>query len=204
MTSLIKAFASTFPSSCEDVELDLPSLFALKPVPVALIPELKEFLQEENIPADVVEYLQDVTFISTAQGATTFARLFDDAYNGDDRDRQGRRLKAEMLLINDKSSSNSIVPLTNLTGTKTTCALAPMPTSIEMVSPAFSYSSLSNDTDYESETMTPELGSQVFERVVIRGTSKSRSPSLEKEKDQAKGQGIMLGMGWEGMPVSQR
>jgi hypothetical protein len=199
MTSLIKAFASTFPSSCEDVELDLPSLFALKPVPIALIPELKEFLQEENIPADVVEYLQDVTFISTAQEPTTFARLFDDAYNGEDRERQGRRLKAEMLLINDKSSSNSIVPLATLTGTKT---LAPMPTSIEMVSPAFSYSSLSNDTDYESETMTPELGSQVFERVVIRGTSKSRSPSLEK--DQVKGQGNMLGMGWEGMPVSQR
>jgi hypothetical protein len=71
-----------------------------------------------------------------------------------------------------------------------------------MVSPAFSYSSLSNDTDYESETMTPELDSQVFERVVIRGTSKSRSPSLEK--DQVKGQGNMLRMGWEGMPVSQR
>jgi hypothetical protein len=204
MTSLIKAFTSTFPSSCEDVELDLPSLFALKPVPIALIPELKEFLQEENIPADMVEYLQDVTFISTAQEPTTFARLFDDAYNGDDRDRQGRRLKAEMLLINDKSSSNSIVPLANLTGTKTTCALAPMATSIELVSPAFSYSSLSNDTDYESETMTPELGSQVFERVVIRRTSKSRSPSFEKEKDQVKGQGNMLGMGWEGMPVSQR
>jgi hypothetical protein len=202
MTSLIKAFTSTFPSSCEDVELDLPSLFALKPVPIALIPELKEFLEEESIPADVVEYLQDVTFISTAQGPTTFARLFDDAYDGEDRDRQGRRLKAEMLLINDKSSSNSIVPLATLTGTKTTCTLAPMPTSIEMVSPAFSYSSLSNDTDYESETMTPELGSQVFERVVIRGASKSWSPSLEK--DQVKGQGNMLGMGWEGMSVSQR
>jgi len=147
----------------------------------------------------VVEYLQDVTFISTAQSPSTFARLFDDAYNGDDRDRQGRRLKAEMLLVNDTTSSHQIVPLANLTGSK---SLAPMPTSIEMVSPAFSYSSLSNDTDYESETMTPELGSQVFERVVIRGTSESRSPSLEK--DQVKGQGNMLGMGWDGMPVSQR
>ena len=200
MTSLIKAFTSTFPSSCEDLELDLPSLFALKPVPIALISELKEFLQEENIPADMVEYLQDVIFISTAQGPTTFARLFDEGYNGNDRDRQGRRLKAEMLLINDKASNNSIVPLAHLNGSKDT--LVPMPTSIEMVSPAFSYSSLSNDTDYESETMTPELGSQVFERVAIRGNSKSRSPSLEK--DQVKGQMNMLGMGWEGMPVSQR
>lgn len=211
MTSLIKAFTSTFPSSCEDLELDLPSLFALKPVPIALIHELKEFLQEENIPVDVVEYLQDVTFIATSQSPSTFARLSDDAYNynGEDRDRAGRRLKAEMLLINDKSSTNTIINLSTLMGTPTqpeSLAPIPVPNSVEMVSPAFSYSSLSADTDYASdEALTPDLGSsQVFERVGIRGTSKSRSPSLDKDQGQGKG-GNVLGMGWDSvMPVSER
>jgi hypothetical protein len=206
MTSLIKAFAPTFPSSCEDVELDLPSLFALKPVPVALIPELKEFISEESIPDDVIEYLQDVTFIALPQSPTTFARLFDEAYEGEDRDRQGRRLKAEMLLVNDKSSCNQIVSLDSLTGTtKSNDGLDPVPTSIEMVSPAFSYSSLTNDTDAESEyeTMTPDLGnSQMFERVGVKSGSKSRSPSLE-QRDQVKGGNApAMGLGFDTLPAS--
>lgn len=175
-----------------------------------MIPQLKEYLVEEEIPVDVVEYLQDVMFIASPQSPTTFARLIDDAYEGEDRERQARRFKAEMLLNNDKSSNNQIVSLDILTGngktTNPTKTLAPVPTSMEMVSPAFSYSSLTNDTDAESEfeTMTPDLGnSQILEGVAIRGISKSRSPSLE-QRDQGKGENRGMGLGFDTLPASLR
>jgi hypothetical protein len=209
MTSLIKAFTSTFPSSCEDVELDLPSLLSLNPVPVNLISELHEFIIEAKIPVDVVEYLQDVTFISivTVGETTQFARLFDESYEGDDRDRLGRRLKAEMLLANDKASSNQIVPLSTLTGTNRTESLGVVPTSVDMVSPAYSCASLTNDTDYapsEPEAMTPDFGnSEILEPGIKVGGSKSRSPSVEV---RAGGDGVnngsnALGMGGVIAPV---
>jgi hypothetical protein len=190
ITSLVKAFTSTFPSSCENLELDLPSLFALRPVPVGLIDELRQVIQEET-PSDVMEYLQDVMFI----GTNSFARLFDD-YTGDDRDRQARRLKAEMLLMGNKST---IVSLDSLMGKAT---LAPVPTSVDMVSPAYSYSSLTNDTEYASdpEALTPDLqSSEMFDSVKVREGSKSRSPSVDKKE----GKTVGLGMGFEGMPIAR-
>lgn len=189
ITSLVKAFTSTFSSACEDLELDLPSLFALRPVPVGLIDVLRQVIQEET-PSDVMEYLQDVMFV----GTTSFARLFDD-YTGDDRDRQARRLKAEMLLMGDKST---IVSLDALMGKAST--LAPAPQAIDMASPAYSYSSLTNDTDYASdpEALTPST-SEILDQVEVREGSMSRSPSL----DNKQGKTVDLGMGFDGMPIAR-
>lgn len=209
ITNLFKAFSSTFPSACLKSDRDLPSLLAFKPIPLGIIPTLQDLVHELDLEHDVIAYLQDVTFISTPSsedGPIKYARLFQDLeVDTEDRERLGRRMKAEMHLVKN-GSKVEIVSLESLTGIAPITSkvssgvdatpqqnLGPIPQSIEMTSPAYSTMSLATDTS-EIEALTPEMyASGVFEPA-IRGGGKSRSPSLEAPQAQVKSGGDALGL----------
>lgn len=207
ITNLFKAFSSTFPSACLKDDRDLPSLLAFKPIPLGIIPTLQDLVHELELEEDVIAYLQDVTFISTpssdsGERPTKYARLFQDLETEiEDRERLGRRMKAEMHLVNN-GTKVEIVSLDSLTGLAPAPAptatdvdvdvdakqqtLGTIPQSIEMTSPAYSTMSLATDTsELETEAVTPEMyASGIFEPA-IRVSGKSRSPSLEAPTPQA-------------------
>lgn len=191
-------------------------MLAFKPIPLSIIPTLHSLVGELSLEHDVVAYLQDVTFIalpSTSAAAAAeevvvkYARLFDDACETDDRERLGRRMKAEMHLVN--GSNVEVVSLHSLTGIPTATptpiaadtnataangqtlgAHTTVPQSIEM-SPAYSTTSLATDLS-DTEAVTPEMYGSVFEPSIRMG-GKSRSPSLETPKETKAGDVLGLG-----------
>lgn len=230
ITNLVKAFSSTFPSSCMKDDRDLPSLLAFHPIPLSIIPTLQALPVELHLEQDVIAYLQDVAFIgipspfSNEAGPSAviqYARLFDAAFDEEqqDRERLGRRMKAEMHLAGTNGAEVEIVPLHTLTGISAPAATndnvkmlgvnaqgqghaaQTQTQSIEMTSPAYSCASLTTtETDQDTtasddEALTPDLlGSLVLEPGIQVGNgNKSRSASLEAEP-AAEHKSNMLGM----------
>lgn len=238
ITNLLKAFSSTFPSSSLKDDRDLPSLIAFKPIQLGIIPTLQALPDELHLEEDVIAYLQDVTFISIpstsaeVNGVPKYARLFDTEFELSDRERLGRRMKADFHLAGNNGSEVEIVPLDSLAGITAPTPLgradqqqdqdhlsaSPSATNanVEMTSPAHSWASLettetgpcTSDADADPEALTPELlGSLVLEPGIRMG-NKSRSGSLDTPVEGAKpplntnGLPLSVGVGVDSAPAA--
>lgn len=199
VTSLIKSFASTFPSaSMDDDELDLPSLIAFKPIQQDSISSLQSVIHELELEEDVLAYLQDVVFIaisakSLGQAPLQYARLFEEEYAGDNHDRLARRCKAQIMLQGTDGAEAEIIPLASFSLARVAPSaaevqvggnpgLAPVPNSQEMVSPSQSLASLTSEASEGvsvQEAITPNMRATRSLEPHVRGGSQSRSPSLE-------------------------
>ena len=177
-------------------------------------------------------YLQDVTFISTPSSSSSssgelnvkYARLFDEECETEDRERLGRRMKAEMHLVNGgqvevvsiqsltgipsattTSSTNTAVTNTadsTATATATTDAntngqgltLGPQ-NSVQSMEMSPAFSTSSLATDLsDTEAVTPEMYGSVFEPAIVAG-GKSRSASLETPTEGKSGDALGLRAG---------
>lgn len=209
MTNLFKAFASTFPLASAKTDKDLPSLVAFSHIPLSIITTLQALPEELHLDSDMTAYLQDATFIALPTEGNKYARLFETTDGGADiadRQRLGRRTKAEMLLLAG-SVATEIVPLGALTGfttpekNKEQSMLSASPSgqsasasaSAEMTSPAHSFASLamtegtsmSTSASEDGEALTPGMPGSMFLEPgpLLQVGPKSRSGSLDSQAE---------------------
>ncbi|WWC94291.1 hypothetical protein V866_001133 [Kwoniella sp. B9012] len=163
ITHIFRAFGTSFPSSSRKVDIDLPSMIIFTTVPRGIINDLVELPSKLELDEEVKAYLQDVTFVSVDKSHCPAARLFDTVMEvSEDRERQSRRIKSEMILLHSNSHLEfDLVSLEELREVNKPTLNLPQ----QGVSPAVSDSSiLPDDTegptkDEGEEAITPEMGS---------------------------------------------
>ncbi|WRT66474.1 uncharacterized protein IL334_003433 [Kwoniella shivajii] len=183
ITHLFRAFGSSFPSSSRKFDIDLPDMMVFTSVPKGIIDNLSSLPDKLELDSEVKRYLQDVMFISIDKTHCSVARIWEgDNDIEDDRERQGRRIKAELSLVQNNQTDFQLVSLAELTATK-------QPILKIESSPAVSDTSVlpgetEAPTDDENEAITPEIGSSPLVEpsdIVARENSKGEkvgNPSL--------------------------
>ncbi|WVW84027.1 hypothetical protein I302_106055 [Kwoniella bestiolae CBS 10118] len=159
ITHLFRAFGTSFPSSSRKVDIELPSLIIFTSVPRGIIDDLTELPNKLDLDEEVRGYLEDVTFVSIDKSHCPAARLFETV-EIEDRERQGRRIKSEMMLLQSNSQLEfDLVSLNELREVNKPTLNLPG----QDVSPTVSDNSiLPDDTeatteDERDEAITPEL-----------------------------------------------
>ena len=149
----LKALDKSFPHACAKTEASLPALITLAPLPTSVITPLRELIDKLELQPEVVTYLVDSVFFSTAN-ETRHARLFEGTIpESDDAPRQTNRLKAEMLLLQIQGST--IVPLKEILG-----GLPVSPKRSDSMSDSAGSMSSPDDgetVDEDGEAVTPDM-----------------------------------------------
>ncbi|KAK8864496.1 hypothetical protein IAR55_001746 [Kwoniella newhampshirensis] len=162
ITHLFRAFDTSFPSCSRKIDVDLPCLLSFTSIPKEIISDLRYLPDKLELDNEVFQWLQDVVCIALPHAAQRHARLWDKAEVADHhRDRQTRRVKAEMLLLHDNDvdlvSIDELISSTEKDG-----HLGVPAQNTDMASPARSTASLlpgetEAETEDEREAITPEM-----------------------------------------------
>ncbi|WWC70107.1 uncharacterized protein I206_104054 [Kwoniella pini CBS 10737] len=165
ITHLLRAFGSSFPSSSRKIDIDLPNVIIFTSVPRGIVSELSGLPDKMEVDSEVREYLQDVFFIALEKSHCPVSRLWTQStHDTEDRFRQGRQIKAEMMLLQDSRMAFNLIPLEDLIEVqKPTLNLPENHIGHQERSPAMSDTSiLPGETDAPTEderdeAITPEL-----------------------------------------------
>ncbi|WVR09792.1 hypothetical protein IAU60_006868 [Kwoniella sp. DSM 27419] len=200
LTHFFRAIGSSFPSASLKTHIDLPSAITFTSVPKGVIQELRSLLDTLQMDDEVRTYLQDTVFVTLDRRDCPAARLWDGGVDVDadaectelseddeiaapsnahsaQRHRQGRRFKAELLLLQDiGGTSFEVVSLPELLGVPSDLSTRAADHSLGVpahnglglgaatatASPAISDCSVlpgeSEATEDTDEALTPELG----------------------------------------------
>ncbi|WWC62089.1 uncharacterized protein I303_104679 [Kwoniella dejecticola CBS 10117] len=165
ITHLLRAFGTSFPSSSRKADIDLPSIILFTSVPRDIVTEISELPKKLEIDSEVQEYLQDIFFVALDQSHCPASRLWSTSdHDTQDRIRQGRQIKAEMMLLQDARLDFDLIPLNELIEVhKPTLNLPDSNIGNQEASPALSDTSiLPGETeapteDEGEEAITPEF-----------------------------------------------
>ena len=168
---LLNAFNQSFPSVSTKFEASLPSLITIAPLPLGIVAALRALVDKLDLADDLVAYLSDSVFIAP-KDESCHARLFEgisDGVEADDRTRQSRRLKADMLLLSSKNNSTAISPLAEMLGeTPHSPSRSDSMDSTESLLPDETYAT----TEDGEEAMTPEMTPSAVVSSAGRATGK--------------------------------
>lgn len=168
---LLNAFNQSFPSASTKFEASLPSLITIAPLPLGIVAALRALVDKLDLADDLVAYLSDSVFIAP-KDESCHARLFEgisDGAEADDRTRQSRRLKADMLLLSSKNNSTAISPLAEMLGeTPHSPSRSDSMDSTESLLPDETYAT----TEDGEEAMTPEMTPSAVVSSAGRATGK--------------------------------
>lgn len=149
----LNALNKSFPHASAKVDSALPSCITIAPLPVEVVPSIRDLVHKLNLDEELIAYLADTIFFATSD-ATRHARLFESTTpESDERQRQNRRIKADMMFL-QANTKTTIVTLAAIAGDM----LDPMSKSIGSIVPDETNAS----TDDESEAVTPEMGASVL------------------------------------------
>ncbi|WWC89220.1 uncharacterized protein L201_004138 [Kwoniella dendrophila CBS 6074] len=170
ITHLFRAFGTSFPSSSRKFDVDVPSMIVFTTVPRGIISEISALPDKLGLDAEVKQYLEDVMFVSIEKSHCPVARAWETESEGiEERERQGQRIKAEMLLLQNTSTEFELVPLSELIRVnQPTLNLPEQQNDDNGASPAISDTSVlpgeteTSTEDERDEAITPELGSSLF------------------------------------------
>lgn len=161
----------------------MPSLLTFSPVPQIIFDDLKSLTVDFD---RLAEHLGDTTFVST--DSTHFVRLFDGDMEPEHPYRQTKRLKAEVMLLQNGLAKvihiDQALTIGQVNKGEMDGLVAPARQHSVGISPSLSLSSLTADetgeSDDDAQAQTPPMGDSIHEQQGM-------------VKDQVKGLGIDFG-----------
>ena len=109
----LSALDTSFPFASNKSDTPLPSCIAFAPLPVTVVGPIRDLIGKLDLDAELIAYLADSVFFALSD-ESHHARLFE-GLSGEDRARQGRRIKADMMLL-QANTKTAIVPLVQVAG----------------------------------------------------------------------------------------